>query len=151
MQEKVEIDIRVPNKTRYLRLVGRIGENMARALEKYGGDREELAYHINLVLTEAIANAMLHGNEEDPEKEVHISISLHCRSLNIKVFDQGAGFDMDTLSNPKLDELDEHGRGIFIIRSLMDKVCYRKLEDGNVLEMVKFLPEDSLNNDIISE
>ena len=151
MQEKVEIDIRVPNKTRYLRLVGRIGENMARALENYGGDREELAYHINLVLTEAIANAMLHGNEEDPGKEVHISISLHCERLNIKVFDQGAGFDMDSLATPKLDEFDEHGRGIFIIRSLMDKVCYRRLEDGNVLEMVKFLPEDSLNNGTISE
>ena len=76
MQEKIEVDIRVPNKTRYLRLIGRIGENMARALEKYTGDREELAYHINLVLTESIANAMLHGNEEDPEKEVHISISI---------------------------------------------------------------------------
>ena len=151
MQEKVEIDIRVPNKTRYLRLIGRIGENMARALERYGGDREELAYHINLVLTESIANAMLHANEEDPEKEVHISISIHCGNLNIKVFDQGAGFDMDALAASGINELDEHGRGIFIIRSLMDQVSYRRLEDGNVLEMIKFLPEHSLNNDTISE
>jgi serine/threonine-protein kinase RsbW len=151
MQEKIEVDIRVPNKTRYLRLIGRIGENMARALEKYKGDREELAYHINLVLTESIANAMLHGNEEDPEKEVHISISIHCKSLNIKVFDQGEGFDIDTLSVPNVEALDEHGRGIFIIRSLMDKVSYRRLDGGNVLEMVKFLPEHSLSNDTISE
>ncbi len=151
MQEKIEVDIRVPNKTRYLRLIGRIGENMARALEKYKGDREELAYHINLVLTESIANAMLHGNEEDPEKEVHISISIHCKSLNIKVFDQGEGFDIDTLSTPNVEALDEHGRGIFIIRSLMDKVSYRRLDGGNVLEMVKFLPEHSLSSDTISE
>ena len=151
MQEKVEVDIRVPNKTRYLRLIGRIGENIARTLEKYGGDREELAYHINLVLTESIANAMLHGNEEDPEKEVHISISIHCGSLNIKVFDQGQGFDIDGLTAPDIEKLDEHGRGVFIIRSLMDKVSYRRLDDGNVLEMVKFLPEQSVNNDTISE
>lgn len=147
MQEKVEIDIRVPNKTRYLRLIGRIGENIAKALEKYGGNREELAYHINLVLTESIANAMLHANKKDPRKEVHITISLHGGSLNIKVFDQGQGFDLNTLKPPKLESLDEHGRGIFIIRSLMDEVSYRRLEEGNVLEMVKFLPEDSLNRE----
>ncbi|MBN2429458.1 MAG: ATP-binding protein [Deltaproteobacteria bacterium] len=151
MKDRIEIDIRVPNKTRYLRLIGRIGENMAKALEKYGGDREELAYHINLVLTESIANAMLHGNQEDPEKEVHISISIHCGKLSIKVFDQGTGFDISTLSPPCIEELDEHGRGIFIIRSLMDEVSYRRLENGNVLEMVKFLPEHSLNSETISE
>jgi serine/threonine-protein kinase RsbW len=151
MQEKIDIDIRVPNKTRYLRLVGRIGENMAKALEKYGGDREELAYHINLVLTESIANAILHANKEDPEKEVHISISIHCQKLKIQVFDQGSGFDLNTLPPLSAEELDEHGRGIFIIRSLMDRVSYHRLEKGNVLEMVKFLSDESLSKKAISE
>ena len=50
----IEVDIRVPNKTRYLSLIGRIGEDIARELERYSGDRETLAYlhdyHGNIIL-----------------------------------------------------------------------------------------------------
>ena len=59
MNEKIEVDIKVPNQTRYLGLIGKIGEDIARTLKKYQGDREELAYHLNLVLTEAMANAVI--------------------------------------------------------------------------------------------
>jgi len=62
MEERIELDIRVPNSTCYLGMIGHIGEAMARTLRDYHGDREELAYHLNLVLTEATANAMKHGN-----------------------------------------------------------------------------------------
>lgn len=139
MKEKIKVNIKVPNQTRYLGLIGKIGEDVARALKKYKGDREELAYHINLVLTEAMANAIRHANEGDPEKEVHITITIMGRSLNIKVYDQGQGFDICSLPSPDFKNLDEHGRGVYIIRSLMDRVTYRKLKSGHVLEMIKTL------------
>jgi serine/threonine-protein kinase RsbW len=139
MKEKIEVHIKVPNQTRYLGLIGKIGEDVARTLKRYKGDREELAYHINLVLTEAMANAIRHANEGDPEKEVHITIAILGKSLNIKVYDQGQGFDICTLPTPDFKSLDEHGRGVYIIRSLMDKVTYRKLKGGHVLEMIKTL------------
>lgn len=139
MKEKIEVNIKVPNQTRYLGLIGKIGEDVARTLKRYKGDREELAYHINLVLTEAMANAIRHANEGDPEKEVHITIAILGKSLNIKVYDQGQGFDICTLPTPDFKSLDEHGRGVYIIRSLMDKVTYRKLKGGHVLEMIKTL------------
>lgn len=139
MKEKIEVNIKVPNQTRYLGLIGKIGEDVARALKKYKGDREELAYHINLVLTEAMANAIRHANEGDPEKEVHITITIMGRSLNIKVYDQGQGFDISALPSPDFKNLDEHGRGVYIIRSLMDRVTYRKFKNGHVLEMMKTL------------
>jgi len=140
MREKIEVNIKVPNQTRYLGLIGKIGEDVARALRKYKGDREELAYHINLVLTEAMANAIRHANEGDPEKEVHITITIMGRSLNIKVYDQGQGFDICSLPSPDFKNLDEHGRGVYIIRSLMDQVTYRKVKrGGHVLEMIKTL------------
>ncbi len=139
MNEKIEVDIRVPNQTRYLGLIGKIGEDIARTLRRYKGDREELAYHLNLVLTEGMTNAIRHANEDDPKKEVHIVISIQDESLNIKVFDQGQGFDVCAINTPDFKGLDEHGRGVFIIRTLMDKVTYRKLDGGNVLEMVKEL------------
>jgi serine/threonine-protein kinase RsbW len=139
MNEKIEVDIKVPNQTRYLGLIGKIGEDIARTLKKFKGDREELAYHFNLVLTEAMANAICHANEGDPQKEVHISISILDRILNIKVYDQGQGFDVNSLPVPDFKGLDEHGRGIYIIRTLMDTVTYQKHSHGHVLEMEKKL------------
>ncbi len=139
MKEKIEVDIKVPNQTRYLSLIGKIGEDIARTLKKYRGDREELAYHLNLVLTEAMTNAILHANEGDPEKDVHVSISIENRILNIKVHDQGQGFDVCALPPFDFKNLEEHGRGIYIIRTLMDDVSYRKTDDGHILEMIKKL------------
>ena len=139
MGEKIEVDIKVPNQTRYLGLIGRIGEDIARTMKRYTGNRDELAYHLNLVLTEAMANTIRHANEDDPEKVVHISISILNKNLSIKVYDQGQGFDICALGQPDFNGLEEHGRGVFIIRSLMDKVNYRKTRDGHVLEMVKRL------------
>ena len=139
MKENIEVDIRVPNQTRYLSLIGKIGEDVARTLKRYKGDREELAYHLNLVLTEAMANAILHANEDDPEKEIHVTITILDEVLCIKVYDQGQGFDINMLPSPDFKSLDDHGRGVYIIRSLMDKVTYRKFKGGHVLEMVKSL------------
>ena len=85
--DRIAVDIKVPNQTRYLCLIGHIGENIARTLRNYGGDREKLAYDLNLVLTEAMANAILHANEGDPAKDVHIEISIVKQNLFIKVFD----------------------------------------------------------------
>ncbi len=137
--EKIEVDIKVPNQTRYLSLIGKIGEDIARTLKRYKGDREELAYHINLVLTESMTNAIRHAHEGDPTKEVHLTISIQESNLVIKVYDQGQGFDISKAPMPKFKCLDEHGRGVFIIHSLMDSVTYREFDGGHVLEMIKAL------------
>ncbi|MCF6179314.1 MAG: ATP-binding protein [Geopsychrobacter sp.] len=139
MDEKVEVDITIPNQTRYLGLIGRIGEDLVHSLGRYTGDREVLAYHLNLVLTEAITNAICHANENDPEKQIQIQISATEETLNIKVFDEGSGFDLAELSASEMSDTDECGRGIHIIRRLMDRVHYRRSADGNVLEMIKKL------------
>jgi serine/threonine-protein kinase RsbW len=136
--DRIEVDIRVPNQTRYLCLIGHIGENIALALRHYGGDREKLAYELNLVLTEAMANAILHANEGDPAKEVHIEIGIIDRLLTIRVYDCGQGFDICQFAEPG-HPLDEHGRGIYLIHSIMDEVAYRPSNLGHVLEMRKTL------------
>jgi serine/threonine-protein kinase RsbW len=143
MNEKIELDIRVPNETRYLSLIGKIGESLAQTLQKYRGDREELAYHINLVLTEAMANAIKHARAETPASEVHITISIQDYRLLIRVYDQGQGFDICSLPSTEQEledkSLQDHGRGIYIMRALMDRVSYRRIAQGNVLEMEKTL------------
>ncbi len=135
----LEVDIKVPNQTRYLSLIGRIGEDIAKELDKHTGDKETLAHHINLVLTEAMANAIKYAGLGDTEKMVHIGITISADEILIKVFDHGQGFDINTIPPPNFEALDDRGRGIFIIRSLMDSVNYRKLPKGNVLEMSKKL------------
>lgn len=136
--DRIAVDIKVPNQTRYLCLIGHIGENIALALKHYGGDRAKLAYELNLVLTEAMANAIHHANEGDPDREVHIEISIIERRLLIRVFDHGQGFDIRRFAEPG-HPLEEHGRGIYLIHTIMDQVAYVPSSDGNVLEMSKIL------------
>jgi len=136
--DRIAVDIKVPNQTRYLRLIGHIGENIARTLRGYGGDRDKLAYDLNLVLTEAMANAIQHANAGDPAKEVHIEIMIARQRLVIRVFDFGEGFDVKQYVAPR-HPLDEHGRGIYLMHTIMDEVSYRPTATGNVLELVKKL------------
>ena len=138
-KKKIEVDIKVPNQTRYLSLIGKIGEDIAKELDKFDGDRETMAYHLNMVLTEAMANAIKYAYAGDPETMVHICISISADEILIKVFDNGQGFDINTIPAPNFQQLEDRGRGIFIIKSLMDKVSYRKHGKGNVLEMAKKL------------
>lgn len=138
MTDRIAVDIKVPNQTRYLCLIGHIGENIAQTLRDYGGDREKLAFDLNLVLTEAMANAIQHANVGDPAKEVHIEISIISRRLIIRVFDFGTGFDVQQYIEPR-HPLDEHGRGIYLIHTIMDEISYKPTENGHVLEMVKNL------------
>ena len=136
--DRIAVDIKVPNQTRYLCLIGHIGENIAQTLRNFSGDRERLAYDLNLVLTEAMANAIQHANADDPNKEVHIEISIADQRLFIRVFDFGQGFDVKQYVEPS-PPLEEHGRGIYLIHTIMDEISYRPTETGHVLEMVKNL------------
>lgn len=137
MSKQIEIDITVPNQTKYLAVIGKIAESLAQSLAYYPGDKAELAYHLNLVLTEATTNAICHANQCDPNKEVKVSISVTDDLLKICVFDQGSGFDINTLARAKIKATAEGGRGVPLIFKLMDRVEYLKLKTGHVLEMTK--------------
>ena|SRR6185369_152555 len=135
----IELDIKVPNHTKYLSLVGRIGEDIAKEIDRYLGDRESLAYQLNLVLTEAMTNAIKYGAPESSDEKVHILINVGENELSIRIYDCGQGFDINDIPAPDFEKLEDRGRGIFLIRSLMDSVKYVKGVEGNVLEMVKQL------------
>lgn len=142
MKNEIDIQIKVPNQTRYLSLIGRIGEDLGRQLQGYSGDRENLANQLNVVLTEAMVNAIRHANAGDPDKQVNIRITISDNELLLQVFDQGQGFDLNSVPDPDFNEealLETGGRGIYIMRTLMDSVVYRKTAEGNVLEMRKRL------------
>lgn len=135
----IQVEVIIPTQTKYLDLIGSIGEHIAKELDEYSGDREALAYHLNLVLTEATVNAIKHGNFDNPKDTVRISIHIQENELNIKVFDHGQGFDLESVPLPDFDHPKEGGMGIFFIRTLMDSVTYTRQGDCNVLEIIKYL------------
>ncbi len=139
MTTRVELNFKVPNQTSYLAMIGQMGETLAYSLKNFHGNRKELAYHLNLVLTEALTNAICHGNACDPEKYVTIDIAATDKTLVIKVIDQGQGFDITARDKIKAAPLDESGRGINIIMKLMDKVSCTREKGMNVLKMTKYL------------
>jgi serine/threonine-protein kinase RsbW len=93
---------------------------------------------IELALHEALANAVIHGNGENPYKRV--SIACRCSidgEVSITIRDQGQGFDTRTVTDPTASEslLATHGRGIFLMQVLMDEVYFD--EGGVVVHMRK--------------
>ncbi len=135
----IQVDVIIPTQTKYLDLIGSIGEHIAEELDNYSGDRAALTYQLNLVLTEATVNAIKYGCHKDTKDCVRVSIHLLENELDIKVYDHGQGFDLEKVPLPDFEHPGEGGRGLFLIRSLMDSVSYQQQRDYNVLEMVKYL------------
>ncbi len=96
----LQVNVVIPTQTKYLDLIGSIGEHIAKDLEDFSGDRDALAYHLNLVLTEATSNAIKHANSEDSKDTVMINIDIQEQELIIRVYDHGQGFDLETIPNP---------------------------------------------------
>ncbi len=135
----IQVEVIIPTQTKYLDLIGSIGEHIAKELDEFSGDREALAYHLNLVLTEATVNAIKHGTLTNPDDTVRINIHIQKNELNIKVYDHGQGFDLESVPLPAFEHPKEGGMGIFFIRTLMDSVTYTRQGDCNVLEIIKHL------------
>jgi serine/threonine-protein kinase RsbW len=93
---------------------------------------------IELALTEALANAVVHGAKSDPSKVIECDVACDDeRGLLIIVRDPGSGFDPSKLPDPCQGENihSEHGRGIYLINQLMDEVQFHK--NGAEIHMLK--------------
>lgn len=120
-----------------------VGEVEA-AAEKLACDAgldEDERFHVTMAVREAAVNAVLHGNEYDPGKQISVSFEDTGEALVFTIADQGRGLDPDTLPDPLAPEnlLRGTGRGIFLIRSFMDEVHFRQLHPGTELTLIKHL------------
>ena len=99
-------------------------------------DRKRLLLNFRVGLTEALSNAMLYGNGDDPEKTVRVELRMVSGDLQVEVTDQGAGFDPAGLPDPRTPEnlTKPGGRGIFLMRKLMDEVRFNAT--GNSVTLV---------------
>ncbi len=87
-------------------------------------------------LTEALSNAMLYGNNGDPEKHVRVEVTIKLEEVSVRVTDEGVGFDPAMVPDPTLpDNISKTGgRGIFLMKALMDEVQFN--ERGNSVTLV---------------
>src|SRR5215469_15170134 len=99
---------------------------------------DESNYEIELALHEALVNAIVHGNQNDPGKRIYVN--CRCTSdggVSITVEDEGNGFEHDAVPDPTSPDnrLQTSGRGIYLIRTLMDVVDFKR--GGSVVHMHK--------------
>lgn len=90
---------------------------------------------ILISLTEAVNNAIIHGNNADETKKVWINMSQIENGFSISVSDEGRGFDPSNVPDPTAEENIEccGGRGVFIMNSLADQLAYTN--NGSTVEM----------------
>ncbi|MBU0983599.1 MAG: ATP-binding protein [candidate division Zixibacteria bacterium] len=127
----------VPSDQEYLSDVDAFLEGTLRG---FGGE-ESIIADIAISVSELVNNAMLHGNKSSEDKSVTVEISRVNGSVRISVSDEGGGFDPSNVADPLAEEnlLKEVGRGLFIVRSLMDKVDIEATDKGTAIIVTKAL------------
>jgi serine/threonine-protein kinase RsbW len=123
-----EIRMTVPSRLEWLSVIDKVVEGIAELLELSEEDTNAAAISV----VEAGTNAIQHGNQFVQEKPVELTFRLDEDALRVEVRDRGPGFDVEKVlsadpTSPE-DLLKPRGRGIFIMRSLMDEVSFRIVE-----------------------
>ncbi len=125
------IRIEIPSLSENIRMIESFIDN---AKEKYDLD-DDIYGNIMIAVTEAVNNAIKHGNKGDSGKNVSLALSLEEGLIKFRVEDEGLGFDFHNLPDPTAPENLEKpgGRGIFLMKHLADEVDFS--ENGKVVEL----------------
>ncbi len=110
------------------------------------GCADDEEYWLVTALREAVANAVRHGNDQDPNRVVRVAYSINNSTVTIRVEDEGEGFNPEEIPDPTDPEnlLRPSGRGIFYMRQFMNRVEFSTTPaGGTAVVMVK----DLANND----
>jgi serine/threonine-protein kinase RsbW len=129
----VEVDI--PNDVDQIE---RVVDLVQRQCEAMAFGPRQVMLNVPVALTEALSNAILRGNRDEPDKHVHIRAAIDRQQLVVEVGDEGSGFDLEsTQIDPTTPDnlLREDGRGLFLMRKLMDRVEQYEAGDRNVVRL----------------
>lgn len=118
----IKIKVEIANNSHLLK---KVSKELIDTLKEQGV-LEEIIFDIHVAFEEALRNAMIHGNKLQPDKKVKVEIEITPEEVTISVGDEGEGFDVSRLPDPTVEEnlLKESGRGVYLIRYLMDEVRY---------------------------
>jgi len=129
------VDVDIPSDVRYIE---RVVELIRRECKDMAFGERQVMLNVPVALTEALSNAILRGNREDPDKQVHVHARVDSEQLVVEVVDEGVGFDLERcMRDPTTPENieREYGRGLFLMRKLMDRVERIDANQGSIVRM----------------
>ncbi len=131
----VALDVEIPSDVNYIEEVVELATQKCRELSI---PTQKCSLNVRVALSEAISNAILRGNGEAAHKRVRIRAVVSDEAMVFDIVDEGPGFDLEEEEriDPTSAEnlFNEDGRGVFLMRRLMDKV-ERFHNDGNVVRL----------------
>jgi serine/threonine-protein kinase RsbW len=131
---RVAFDLRIPSDVQYIEGVVELARQRCRELQF---PAKTCSLNVPVALSEALSNAIIRGNESQPNKHVRIRAIIDDGDLIFEVVDEGPGFDIAASSlDPTTEEniSREEGRGLFLMQNLMDRV-ESFVGDGNVVRL----------------
>jgi len=128
MYKKIQIESRKGSLRIVENVIDEVMKNIGISQENYG--------KILVATLEAVNNAIIHGNNSNPDKSVDVEIAFENSELNIKVSDEGIGFRPDQVPDPTVPKNIEalNGRGVFLMSKLADEINFST--KGNAVTMV---------------
>ena len=137
-EEPIRITMSLPSRPEFLDLVQDVAVSVARLC----GFAEDGQMDIGLAMREGAVNAMRHGNGLDPRLPIDVEITGSVERVTIAVRDRGPGFDPRAVPDPTQPEniMRSSGRGLFLIRTLVDEVRFHRRPTGMELVLVKRRP-----------
>jgi serine/threonine-protein kinase RsbW len=120
-----------------------LAEEMCIRVAEAAGFNEDECYRIGMSVREGVINAFHYGNQEKPEKKIHLGVDLTDEKMVIHVTDEGKGFRLMDVPDPLAEEnlLSTSGRGIFLMKAFMDEFDVVPGKTGGAeLVMSKRLP-----------
>jgi len=119
--------------------IGSVCHNVSEIIRTANPAANSKINSIILCISEALQNAMMHGNKNNTLKKVWFQFQMDAEKIVIIIKDEGEGFDFINVNDPTEPEflLKESGRGIFLIKMHIDEVNY--YQNGKCIEMIKYL------------
>ena len=119
---RVSLQVEIPSDVAYIE---RVVELVRHPCAELAYNSHQLALNVPVALSEALSNAILRGNHEDPDKRVRIRAVVDTTRLVVEIADEGIRFDLEAHTRDATDPANlerEDGRGLFLMRKLMDRV-----------------------------
>ena len=126
-----------------------VAEEMCLRVAESAGFGEDDCYRIGMSVREGVINAFHYGNQERPDKKIHLAVDITPEKMIIHVMDEGKGFDLSQVPDPLAQEnlLSTSGRGIFLMRAFMDEFNVVPGRTGGAeIVMSKRLPAPNSSN-----
>lgn len=132
---RLRLELEIPSDVRYIASIVNV---LRRECELFAFPARHCSLNVPVALSEALSNAILRGNQEHADKQVRVRAEVDSSSLVVEVADEGSGFDLDAATTDVTDPANlerEEGRGLFLMRALMDRVEQFEADGGNVVRL----------------